>query len=284
MKKMAAAIVALVLRSMIAISPIVFFASIYLLWSRSGLHSHHQLFSNGMRESKQCYVNLQINASEEAAFMELLKFMHSNTLTVTTAQAVLDILMAADKFNVASCIREFQDEGLISNDDLQVGSEDEVYVAQEIEEAALMELLKFMHTNTLTVTTAPGVIDVLMAANKFDVVSCIRQCGRLLRNLTMTPECVLAYLDLPSTILMSPSFRPLTVAAKQFYAVHFKDITKLFEDEILGLSLYSSVMKIISSDDLQVDTEDALVEFALKWARAQDPDIVYRRALIAAWP
>ncbi|KAI3755184.1 hypothetical protein L1987_54979 [Smallanthus sonchifolius] len=65
----------------------------------------YKLFSNGMRESAQCYAILRITASEEAGLMELLKFMYSNKLTVTTAPDVLDVLIAADKFDVASCIR-----------------------------------------------------------------------------------------------------------------------------------------------------------------------------------
>ncbi|GJY82993.1 BTB/POZ domain-containing protein POB1-like protein [Tanacetum coccineum] len=94
----------------------------------------YKLFSNGMRESEQRHVTLRINASEEGALMELLNFMYSNTLTVTTAPALLDVLMAADKFEVASCMR---------------------------------------------------------------------YCSRSLRNLPMTPESALLYLDLPSSVLMA---------------------------------------------------------------------------------
>lgn len=89
-----------------------------------------------------------------------------------------------------------------------------------------MELLKFIYSNNLTATSAPEVLDVILAADKYDVASCVRYCSRLLRNLSMSPASVLAYLDLPSTILTSGAFRLLTVAAKQFYAVHYKDITK----------------------------------------------------------
>ena len=35
------------------------------------------------------------------------------------------------------------------------------------EEGALMELLNFMYINTLTVTTAPALLDVLMVIVKF---------------------------------------------------------------------------------------------------------------------
>lgn len=170
----------------------------------------YKLFSNGMRESEQRHVTLRINASEEAALMELLNFMYSNTLTVTTAPALLDVLMAADKFEVASCMR---------------------------------------------------------------------YCSRSLRNLPMTPESALLYLDLPSSVLMAEAVQPLTDAAKQFLAVRYKDITK-FQEEVLNLPL-AGVEAILSSDDLQVASEDAVYDFVLKWSRIQYPKVEERREILA---
>lgn len=171
----------------------------------------YKLFSNGMRESEQRHVTLRINSSEEAALMELLNFMYSNTLTVTTAPALLDVLMAADKFEVASCMR---------------------------------------------------------------------YCSRLLRNLPMTPDSALLYLELPSSVLMADAVQPLTDAAKQFLAVRYKDITK-FPDEVMSLPL-AGVEAILSSDDLQVASEDAVYDFVLKWARAQYPKLEDRREIIGS--
>ena len=94
------------------------------------------------------------------------------------------------------------------------------------EEVALMELLNFMYINTLSTTTAPALLDVLMAADKFEVASCMRYCSRLLCNLPMTPESALLYLDLPSSVLMAEAVQPLTDAAKQFLAACYKDISK----------------------------------------------------------
>ena len=94
------------------------------------------------------------------------------------------------------------------------------------EEGALMELLNFIYSSSLTVTTAPALLDVLMAADKFEVASCMRYCSRLLRNMPMTPDSALLYLDLPSTVLMAEAVQPLTDAAKQFLASRYKDITK----------------------------------------------------------
>ncbi|XP_020550512.1 BTB/POZ domain-containing protein POB1-like [Sesamum indicum] len=58
-----------------------------------------------MRESKQQQVTLRIQASDEASLMDLLNFMYSNTLTRTTPCALLDVLVIADKFQVAACLR-----------------------------------------------------------------------------------------------------------------------------------------------------------------------------------
>lgn len=89
-----------------------------------------------------------------------------------------------------------------------------------------MELLNFMYSNTLSIKTAPGLLDVLMAADKFEVASCMRYCSRLLRNIAMTPESALLYLELPSSVLMAEAVQPLTDAAKQYLASRYKDITK----------------------------------------------------------
>ncbi|MBA0741368.1 hypothetical protein Gogos_014528 [Gossypium gossypioides] len=154
----------------------------------------YKLFSNGMRESEQRHVTLRINASEEAALMELLNFMYSNNLSVTTAPELLDVLMAADKFEVASCMR---------------------------------------------------------------------YCSRLLRNLPMTPESALLYLDLPSSVLMAEAVQPLTDAAKQYLAA-------------------PGIEAILSSDDLQIASEDAVYDFVLKWARAQYPKLEERREVLGS--
>ncbi|KAI4328865.1 hypothetical protein L6164_021188 [Bauhinia variegata] len=171
----------------------------------------YKLFSNGMRESEQRHVTLRINASEEAALMELLNFMYSNTLSTTTAPTLLDVLMAADKFEVASCMR---------------------------------------------------------------------YCSRLLRTMAMTPESALLYLELPSSVLMAEAVQPLTDAAKQYLAARYKDISK-HQEEVLALPL-AGVEAILSSDDLQVASEDSVYDFVLKWARSQYSKVEERREILGA--
>uniref|UniRef100_A0A1D1Y897 BTB/POZ domain-containing protein POB1 n=1 Tax=Anthurium amnicola TaxID=1678845 RepID=A0A1D1Y897_9ARAE len=137
------------------------------------------------------------------------------------------------------------------------------------EEAALMDLLSFIYSGKLSASSAPALLDVLMAADKFEVASCMRHCSQLLRNLPMTPESALLYLELPSSVSMASAVQPLTDAAKEYLAARYKDITK-FQDEVLSLPL-PGFEAILSSDDLQVASEDAVYDIVLKWVRAQYP-------------
>uniref|UniRef100_A0A1J3JF79 BTB/POZ domain-containing protein n=1 Tax=Noccaea caerulescens TaxID=107243 RepID=A0A1J3JF79_NOCCA len=148
------------------------------------------------------------------------------------------------------------------------------------EEGALMELLNFMYCNSLTVTTAPALLDVLMAADKFEVASCMRYCSKLLRNMPMTPDSALLYLELPSSVLMAEAVNPLTDAAKHFLASRYKDITK-FQEEVMALPL-AGIEAILSSDDLQIASEDAVYDFVLKWARGQYSSLEERREILGS--
>ncbi|GAB2271778.1 Boi protein [Dionaea muscipula] len=149
----------------------------------------------------------------------------------------------------------------------------------ESEEAALMELLNFMYSNTLHSTTAPALLDVLMAAEKFKVASCMRHCSRLLREIPMTPESALLYLELLSSVLIGEAVRPLTYTAKQYLVNRFKDITKS-QDELMSLPILG-IETVLSSDELQVASEDAIYDFVLKWARVQYPKLEERREVLS---
>lgn len=89
-----------------------------------------------------------------------------------------------------------------------------------------MELLNFMYSNSLSVTTASALLDVLIAADKFEVASCMKYCSRLLLNMPMTLDFALLLLDLPSSIQAADSVKPLTNAARQFIASRYRDLCK----------------------------------------------------------
>ncbi|KAF5180171.1 BTB/POZ domain-containing protein POB1 [Thalictrum thalictroides] len=143
-----------------------------------------------------------------------------------------------------------------------------------------MELLNFIYSNTLSTTSATTLLDVLMAADKFEVASCMRYCIRMLQKLPMTPEAALLYLELPSSVLMAEAVQPLTDTAKLYLAARFKDITK-FQDDVLNLPL-PGIEAVLLSDDLQVASEDAVYDFVLKWARFHYPKLEDRREILGS--
>ncbi|XP_068469330.1 BTB/POZ domain-containing protein POB1-like isoform X1 [Phaseolus vulgaris] len=148
------------------------------------------------------------------------------------------------------------------------------------EEAAVMDLLNFMYSHTLSSTTSASVLNVLMAADKFDVVSCISYCTRMLGLRPMTCESALLYLDFPSSILKSDAIQALIETAKLFLASHYRDITK-FVDEALNLPL-AAIEAVLSSDDLLIPSEDDVYEFVIKWARIHYPKTEDRQEVLGA--
>ncbi|XP_047955766.1 BTB/POZ domain-containing protein At2g46260-like isoform X2 [Salvia hispanica] len=169
---------------------------------------------------------------------------------------------------------------LFSNGMMESEQRDITLRISTTEEAAFMELLNFMYSNTLSINTAPALLDVLMAADKFEVISCIRYCSHQLRNLPMTPESALVFLDLPSSVLMGDAVQPLTDAAKHFLAARYKDVSK-YQEEIMNLPL-AGIEAILCSDDLQVASEDAVYDLALKWSRFHYQKLEERRDILCS--
>ena len=80
--------------------------------------------------------------------------------------------------------------------------------------------------------------------------------------------------------IMGEAIQPLTDAAKQYLAARYKDMTK-FQEEVMALPL-AGIEAILSSDDLQIASEDAVYDFVLKWARAQYPKLEDRREVLGS--
>ncbi|KAL0675477.1 hypothetical protein Bca4012_003458 [Brassica carinata] len=113
------------------------------------------------------------------------------------------------------------------------------------EEAAVMELLKFMYTNSLSsVTDVPALFRVLMAADKFEVASCMKYCTRSLLNIPMT----LPYASLPP-------------------------------EELTALPLVG-IMTLLMSNDLMITCEDIVYEVVLKWAKANSSVLEERQGIL----
>ncbi|KAL6518911.1 hypothetical protein OROHE_017664 [Orobanche hederae] len=136
---------------------------------------------------------------------------------------------------------------------------------QTLEEVSLMDLLKYVYSNNLP-TTLHALLHLSVIADKFEVASCLRDCTQSLQNMPMTCESASLYLDLPPSLLMSPTVEPLIDAAKQFLVARFKDI--------------DHIKVIISSDDLQVTSEGVVFDSVLRWARKHYSDLEERREIL----
>jgi hypothetical protein len=89
------------------------------------------------------------------------------------------------------------------------------------DENSFMELLHFMYSGKLTQTADPALlVDILMAADKFEVVSCMKLCGQRLITMPMTLESAVLCLDLPSSVSNAAD---LEEAAKQYLAEKYKE-------------------------------------------------------------
>lgn len=95
-----------------------------------------------------------------------------------------------------------------------------------IEENAFMELLSFMYSGKLTTVQPTLLLNILMAADNFEVVSCIRYCAQLLKSLHMTTESAMLYLDHPCSNLLVAEVQCLIDAAKKFLVNNYKDLTE----------------------------------------------------------
>jgi hypothetical protein len=89
-----------------------------------------------------------------------------------------------------------------------------------------MELLSFIYSGKLTTTEPTFLLDILMAADKFQVISCIRHCYQLLTSLPLTTESALLYLDHPCSMSMAAEVQLLKGAAKEYLVNKYKDYNK----------------------------------------------------------
>ena len=89
-----------------------------------------------------------------------------------------------------------------------------------------MELLRFTYSGKLTSVEPALLLDILMAADKFEVLSCMSHCSQLLTSLPMTTESALLYLDHPCSVLMAAEVQRVVGAAKEFLTDKYKDFDK----------------------------------------------------------
>ncbi|GLJ29260.1 hypothetical protein SUGI_0577110 [Cryptomeria japonica] len=139
---------------------------------------------------------------------------------------------------------------------------------------AFMDLLNFMYCGKLKTETTAALLDLLMVANKFEVASCVHHCIDALSPPT-TVENALLFLELPPNMRMVDAVQPLIIAAKRFLVQNFRMIQE-FEGEI-PLPI---LQEILSSDELQIRSEDIPCDYVMEWTRKHYPDEGERKEVL----
>ncbi|CAM0952990.1 unnamed protein product [Alopecurus aequalis] len=158
---------------------------------------------------------------------------------------------------------------LFSNGMKESGQRKATVRIADSEENAFKELLHFMYSGKLTPTTDPTLlVDILMAADKFEAVSCMNLCCQRLIAMPMTLESAVMCLDLRSSISMAAD---LAEAAKKFLYERYRFfLTTKFQDDLMRIPL-PGIVAILSRYDLRVASEVAIYDFVLRWAFSQYP-------------
>ncbi|XP_045084643.1 BTB/POZ domain-containing protein POB1-like [Aegilops tauschii subsp. strangulata] len=148
------------------------------------------------------------------------------------------------------------------------------------EETAFMELLGFMYSGKLTPTEPTLLLDILMAADKFEVVSCMKLCGHRLIDLPMNLESAVRCLDLPCCISMAAA---LQEAAQKFFAEseRYKKFPE-FQDELMRIP-FPGIMAILTRNDLEVASEVAAYDFVIRWACSWYPNSEESRRILSSF-
>lgn len=148
------------------------------------------------------------------------------------------------------------------------------------EKVAFMDLLQFIYNGTVEARSITEQLDVLMIADKFEVSTCVNHCSRALQNSPLTKESALLYQEIPSTLHSNKAALSLIDAAKRFLIQYFNSFKK-FEEELMDLPL-SGIEVVLSSDELDVVSEDVVYDFIRNWARKHYPDVDERRKIFGS--
>ena len=90
-----------------------------------------------------------------------------------------------------------------------------------------------MYYKKLSSTSPALLVDVLIAADKFEVASCVWYCVQRLMELPMTTKSALQYLNLPSRVSsMTPAVQYLADDAKLYLSNRNRDNTNMDSSDL----------------------------------------------------
>ncbi|KAK1271771.1 BTB/POZ domain-containing protein POB1 [Acorus gramineus] len=151
------------------------------------------------------------------------------------------------------------------------------------EETPFKELLHFMYIGTFSSTDLSdhhSLLDILIVADKYEVIQCMKYCVQLLLKLPMTQESVGFYLELPSSVSTNMEVQQLMDASKKHLVAVFNN-REAPRDELMNLSM-AGLEVILSSDDILPNSEDEICDFLIDWARHNYLKLMERRVALSS--
>ncbi|KAK1321052.1 BTB/POZ domain-containing protein POB1 [Acorus calamus] len=151
------------------------------------------------------------------------------------------------------------------------------------EETPFKELLHFMYSGKFSSTDLSdhhSLLDILILADKYEVIQCMKYCVQLLLKLPMTQESVRFYLELPSSVSTNIEVQQLMDASKKHLVAVFNEC-ETPHNELMNLSM-AELEVILSSDDILPNSEDDVSDFIMDWANHHYPKLQERREALSS--
>nr|XP_019702645.1 BTB/POZ domain-containing protein At2g46260-like [Elaeis guineensis] len=146
------------------------------------------------------------------------------------------------------------------------------------EENAFIGLLEFIHSSSMPSLCYEEIVDLLLASDKFQVLSCAKKC---IRQLVWKPNWAFSCFKLCDKVHWA-DIRELLAKKAMDYVTETNPNRMMslkekeerhrtsIENELLQLP-FSAIKAVFCMDNLKVESEDVLYDFLLYWARIHYP-------------
>eukprot|EP01116_Phalansterium_solitarium_P010498 TRINITY_DN2532_c0_g1_i5.p1 TRINITY_DN2532_c0_g1~~TRINITY_DN2532_c0_g1_i5.p1 ORF type:complete len:468 (-),score=155.68 TRINITY_DN2532_c0_g1_i5:113-1516(-) len=144
------------------------------------------------------------------------------------------------------------------------------------EQAAFIDMIRFMYTGQLQADTDANVIDVIIQADKFQASKVIGECARVLADKITSFESCLRYFELLATVGQCEALQRLRDRCTSFIVEYFIDFEQMFHqqekmDQFKILDK-QGVESIFRSDDLKVMSENSVFHALMVWVEHDLPN------------
>lgn len=170
-------------------------------------------------------------------------------------------------------------EGMFKGDFLEKHNKSgvDIYISEDDEEH-FMDLLYFMYSASLPEHASQSLsscIRLLVLADRFDVPDCVDEVLELLAAFIprLSPEDALQLLSLPDSVQQSLSLGDIVDKAKKKLVETYSVLLSSPSDASFLRIPEPCLLALLDSDNLEVETEDVVVEAAMAWIcnRYSDP-------------